>query len=451
VNNAAGVPVANSVTVRNTPTTRLDNLNGDRGLFVQDRWTKDRLTLFGGARYDTFSASYPDQTAPANPFVPARNVPGVDCVPCWKDWSIRVGGSYDLFGTGKTALKTSIGKFHALGLTTSVNPLGAQSDTRTWNDLDGNGRAVDANGNPQWAEIGPTRNANFGLPAGSDRLDPNLRRGNNWEETITVQHELMPNFSVTAGYYRRQFYNIQYTTNLDVNPDRDYTPFTIVGPTNPNLPNGGGEIITLYNLNPDKAGAVNSLTTTSDDRTRVYNGFEVSFNARLGRGFMFGGVTTERTVNNSCADLGGSNPNNRRFCNVVPPFRTLYKTSASYRLPYDVQLGGTFQARPGIPIGATYAVTSAIAGRPLTGGVASISVNLADPTQLFYDYVFTNDVTLSRIFRFGGRRLRTFMEVFNLANLSTIYTRNETYGSFWYNPIDLVDSRRFQFGAQFDF
>ena len=38
--------------MRNTPTTRLDTLNADSGLFVQDRWTMKRLTLFGGARFD---------------------------------------------------------------------------------------------------------------------------------------------------------------------------------------------------------------------------------------------------------------------------------------------------------------------------------------------------------------------------------------------------------------
>src|SRR5262249_33993339 len=120
VNNSAGTPVANAVTVRNTPSTRLDELNADTGVFVRDRWTGTRLTVSGGARYDYFHASYPDEDAPANPFVPARSVPAQDCVPCWKDWSVRVGASFDLFGTGKTALKTSIGKFlaaNALGLT----------------------------------------------------------------------------------------------------------------------------------------------------------------------------------------------------------------------------------------------------------------------------------------------------------------------------------------------
>jgi len=458
-----GVPT--SVIVRNTPLTSLNELNADSGVFVQDRWTSKRLTLFGGARFDYFNGSYPDQSAPANPFVPARNVIGQSCQPCWKDWSIRAGASYDLFGNGKTALKTSVGKFlaaNALGLTANLNPIGGQSNTRTWRDLDGNGTAVDALGNPQFNEIGPTTNANFGLPAGSVRIDPDLPRSTNWEETVSVQHELFLNVSVTGGYYRRQFYNLAYTKNLAVDLNADYTPFTIVGPTNPNLPNGGGELITLYNLNANKQGQVNTIQTWSENSSRVYNGFEMSINARLpGGGFAFGSITTERTSTDNCAEMSTStsttvaSPNNLRFCSQVPPFRTLYKGSAGYRLKYDVQVSGTFQARPGIPIGADYTVTSATSvasgGVPLTGGISSLTVNLIDPTKMFYGYVYTNDARVSRVFHTGGKRIQVFMEVFNLLNQSTIFTRNETFGPQFYQPVDLVESRRFQFGAQLDF
>ena len=114
---------------------------------------------------------------------------------------------------------------------------------------------IGSDGSIQMNEIGPPRNNAFGTPAGSLKIDPDLKRGNNWEEAISVQHEVIRNMSMTAGYYRRQFYNIAAEPNLAVNPDLDYTPFTVVGPTHPNLPNGGGEIITLYNLNPNKQGA----------------------------------------------------------------------------------------------------------------------------------------------------------------------------------------------------
>jgi hypothetical protein len=450
-----GVPV--SVSVHNGPVTSRNTLDYDSGFYVQDRWTAKRLTLFGGVRFDYFASSYPDATADPNPFVPARQVTGQSCVPCWSDWAIRTGASYDLFGNGKTALKTSIGKFvgaEALGLVGSVNPMRSQTNTRTWRDLDGNGRATDASGNPQFNEIGPTTNVNFGLAA-SAFIDPDLVRGHNWEETVSVQHELFANISVTAGYYRRQFYNQEWTRNLAVDPDRDFTPFTVVGPSHPNLPGGGGEIITLYNLNNDKRGAVEEITTYSTNNTRVYNGFEMSINARLGNGFAFGGITHERTAIDNCTDLDDSNPNNRRFCKRVPPFRTLYKGSVGYRLPYDVQLAGSFQARPGIAIGADYAVTSAVStatgGVPLTGGISTISVNLIDPTTTYYDYVYTNDVTVSRVFRFGRTRIRGFVEMFNFLNNSTIFTRNETFGAQFYNPVDLVAGRRLQVGAQLEF
>jgi hypothetical protein len=74
-----------------------------------------------------------------------------------------------------------------------------------------------------------------------------------------------------------------------------------------------------------------------------------------------------------------------------------------------------------------------------------------NPEETFYGYVYTNDFTVSRTFRFGQKRVRGFMEIFNLMNLSTIYTRNETFGPQFYNPIDLVGSQRFQFGVQLDF
>jgi hypothetical protein len=449
-----------TVGVRNTPVERFDELNYDTGIFIQDRWALNRLTLFGGFRYDWFNGGWPEEYAPANPFVPERFIPAADCQPCFSDWSIRTGASYDLFGNGRTALKVSVGKFlaaQALGTTSALNPLGAQTDSRIWTDRDVNGTVLDADGNIQFNEIGPPRNSAFGTPAGTVKLADGYERGNNWESSISVQHELMPRMSVTVGYYRREFFNIATAQNFAVDPALDYTPFTVTGPVHPELPGGGGEVITLYNLNPAKQGAVNTITINSPGRSRVYNGFEVSVNARFPGGFAFGGITVEREAVNNCADE--RNPNNLRFCSTTPPYRGLYKASAGYLLPYGIQASGSFQARPGIPLGADWVVDSATSvaagGVALTGGVSSITVDAVDPTKLFYGYVYTNDVTFSRNFRVGAVTIRPFVEIFSISNLSTIFTRNETItlagvDSGWYKPLDLVDSRRFQFGFQTD-
>ncbi len=39
------------------------NVNGEIGVFAQDRWTHKRLTLNVGVRYDPFKGGYPEQTS----------------------------------------------------------------------------------------------------------------------------------------------------------------------------------------------------------------------------------------------------------------------------------------------------------------------------------------------------------------------------------------------------
>ena len=473
------LPCPLAVLVENTPAEAVQKVKSDLGFFVQDAWTMNRLTLNLGARFDHFNAEVPAQSSPAPIWPSITNLPGATAptprdfaaipnVPNWNDWSIRLAGAYDLFGTGKTALKVNASKYiaaAAAGYAANFNPMtycgSCAGATRLWFDFDGNRSILDAAGNIQFNEVfGGTSN----FAQITNVVDPDLKRGYNWEYSTAVQHEVMDRVSMTAGFYRRNFYNLDVTDNLNL-ALTDWSPFGITTPTDSRLP-ASGEPITMYSLNTNKLNvATQNLRTFSDINTSVYNGFEVSANMRREKLLLFGGITTERKATTECdgsntaATTARDNPNGLRFCDNVPPFRTTYKLSGTYQLPWQFQLSGSLIATPGPSVAANYPVTAAIAGRPVlgsTGGATSINVNLIEPNTVFLDYKKQLDLRLARNFRFGTRRVQGFADIFNLMNAGTVLRVNETYGSdpatnAWMTPLTIMDGRYLRFGVQMSF
>jgi hypothetical protein len=461
---AAPCPVG--IAVSNGPTTLEQKVNSDIGVFFQDTWTMSRLTFNYGGRFDHFNASVPAQSAAVGNWIQARNFAEIPNVPNWSDWSIRLAGAYDVFGNGKTAIKANASKYiaaAAAGLAQGFNPMNYSTQTRAWVDFDSNKSILDAAGNIQFNEvIGGT--SNFGQI--TTRLDPELPRGYNWEYSTSVQHQLMERVSVTAGYYRRNFYNLDVLDNQNL-ALTDWTNFSINTPTDPRLPLSGAAI-PIYTLNANRLGAAtDNLRTASSLNSTIYNGIELSANMRREKLLLFGGITTDRRAVIDCdgnTNTGGNgssrdNPNAQRFCDSTPPFRTTYKVSAAYQLPLEFQLSGSFIASPGPSVNANYTVTAAIAGRPIVGSTAggtTIPVNLIESNTVFLDYKNQVDMRLARNFRFGTRRIQGFADVFNVLNTGTVLRVNETYGSnpatnAWMTPLAIMDGRYVRFGIQMNF
>ena len=206
------------------PALRRDRAR-DVGIYAQDQWTIDRLTVNLGVRFDKLCGFSPAQEAPDEPSEPgawqgslrinewlgARSFAATERAPDWNDISPRVGFAYDLFGTGRTAIKASLGRYVAkIGneLTQANNPVvrSIESTNRSWADANG-GYIPDcdlgnfgANG-----ECGAIDNTNFGQNnPNATRWDESILTGlrdSNWDLTTELQQELMDGLSVTVGYY----------------------------------------------------------------------------------------------------------------------------------------------------------------------------------------------------------------------------------------------------------
>ena len=144
------------------------------------------------------------------------------------------------------------------------------------------------------------------------RFDPACRAPTNWEESVSVQHELFPRVSVTGGYYRRQFYNIQYTKNT-LRWIRSPTSRRSRSPCRQRrtCPDGGGQVD--HALQPESRPSRGRSTTSltwSTNNTRVYNGFEVSVNARLPQGLHVRRHHDRADGHQQLHRSASSNPNN---------------------------------------------------------------------------------------------------------------------------------------------
>jgi hypothetical protein len=473
--------------------------------YAQDQWTTGRLTLQGGVRYDHILSSYPDSCVggPDYPLMPkqicypARSTPGVH----WTDLTPRIGVAYDLFGTGKTALKFNIGKYvQALTASNSdmdLNPLirlNLQTN-RTWNDRGGLG--INGDFKPQCdllnpaanGECGAMVNQNFGKEFFTRTFDPAFIDGygvrpNNWEMGVSVQQQLAARVGVTAGYYRRWFGNF-YTLDNTLTAASDYTQFSVPIPVDPRLPGGGGGSVSgVYNLNPNKVGQVQDLaqldTNFTGDPTEYWHGVDFSMNARLRNGIAVqGGTSTGRTVQNNCAlrsalpetyswatiditqalrgdsTAGLTSP----YCKIETPFQTSFRGLVTYVVPkLDLQLAATWRSDPGPALAANYVVTNAIAnsgsqplGRNLSAG--NITVNLVAPGTLYGDRLNNLDFRVAKILRFSRMRMQLGLDLYNVMNTDVVTSYNPTFvpGGSWLIPATVNPARYAKVNLQLDF
>jgi hypothetical protein len=470
------------------------------GLFGQDQWTMKKLTLNLGVRYDSFNASVPAHHLPAGYFVPARDFQAVDNVPNWKNINPRMGASYDVFGTGRTAVKGSIGRYvpSAASASAANNPASNQaaSATRTWTDTNGNfipDCVLDASVSGANGECGALSDVSFGqVRAGNTRYADDALTGfnkqfSNWQSAISVQQQLREGMALNVGYFRTWYNNFLATDNQAVTA-ASFDPYCITAPVDSRLPGGGGnQICGLYDIKPAQFGLTNNLVTQASNygkQTEVFNGVDVTLSSRFGAGGQFsGGFSMGQTVSDNCYTMGNpqlafaasntippavtggtQQPRTTDYCHIALPWShgTQVKFLLVYPLPLGLQASATYQNITGIPVSATNPVPNSQIAPSLGRNVgscrgaavcnANVNIDIIAPQSDFEERLQQLDIRFAKVFRFGSRtRVRGNFDIYNALNGAAILTENPGYGTAWLKPYEIMGGRLFKFSGQIEF
>ena len=420
------------------------------GAYLQDNYTKGRLRLNLGVRWDYQNDEAKEGCVEENSIrpdlLPAQCFEGADRNVNFSDISPRLSATYDLFGSGKTVLKGGFAQYYGqgVGLSGALSLLGAiavtfqNTTSRTcWDDANGD-TIVQGN------ELHPEVPGCGVFPSSFDpetslrtqtlnEVDPNLKNDRSTEVTAGIEHELLPNFAVGVNYIHRKYdrfrSNIRIGETKDMWVPREWTDADAIAegmepPSQFGLPSDGW---IFYEFNPNLVRPPGIFRFQNVEEERRYDGVDFTVTKRFSdRWMMNSAITVQRRIDdpNFCFDCT-NNDKNEGFNN-----QTLYvvKLNGMYAFPggwnasanLQIQEGGNRGIEfEGPPDGFRSGGISPNTGNPLTLDEVEFDAypvrTVLEPVQHLLDAQVTKSFDL----RGGRNRLNLIFSVFNVLNANT--------------------------------
>jgi hypothetical protein len=471
--NATGVrfSVPDSVVIRNTPLKYGERLNRDLGLYLQDSWRLNRLTVNAGIRWENIRAQVLASESPAGRFVPERKIEAIQNLPNWHDWAPRFSAVLDVFGTGKTALKYSFNRYNQIrttGIATNYNPLLSQTATLPWRDTNANDIAEGERGCTGYPRVGceidfSTLSSNFGIAALNEFGD--YPRTWNLENAFELQQEVLPGLSLSTAFFHGGFRNLTTTINQNWSL-ADYTPYTFFDPLT-------GNPLEVYARSiAATQRPIRNLDTFDPERKRSYNAFQLNTTWRIpGGGQLFGGYTMERERQKACtapddpnylATGSTTNYTTKAFCDdfaVDIPWKHQFKLSGTRNIGWGFDLSMALQSNQSPNSTRSMTVTRGVTRYPAncaapcpagqiimptgTFGQGSLVVFLEAERGTFVERINQLDFKLSRRFQIGRYTLLPVLEVFNVNNSDAIisYVTTNALSASFLAPNSIMQGR----------
>lgn len=454
------------IVLSNDPVDQNGNVN-QLSAYAQDQWTvNSRLTLNLGVRFESVEGWYPAGESGGVNF-PQVEFPAKHNVLLLRNAAPRLGLAYDLLGNHKIVLKATFDRFYNqlyVGEFSTVVPYAY--GTKVY----------------QWINTIPCSTCPYGVQpfqpgAGEEgklisdstvpalgTVDPNVKPSYVQEGTFGVEGEIARDLTVGATVILKNEYNLAEVINTALPFDTAYNPITLTNKVT-------GAPITIYAQKASTEGTPtvpyytnpgSSTCSFCPNLTRNYRSLQLTATKRMGnRWQLFGSYVYERGEGNKENDHNGAqtnvfgNPND-----LVNAYGALsldrpqqFKLQGTYQAPWDFVLSAAYSAISGLPWAPTIRYTSA--DSPLIVVESGIVVNAEPLGTQRYPVDQDLDLRAERQFKnFGkGRTLDLMLDVFNVLNLSTVTSYQQT-------RIDLAGyqkagaillPRTFSLGARFVF
>ncbi len=410
-------------------------------VYLQDTYTRNKLTVKVGLRYDRQWNEALKSEVPAHPFapqwLPAVTFDGADGGVVWNDFSPRLGLTYDLTGQGKTVASASWAIYYGQRSpgqgVSPLNPVTSASIRFPWSDANRDGK-VTAN------ELDYTRILTFGGNYNPDNpsqlttvgtVDPNVKNDRTQEIVVGIDHELFSGVGVGASYIWRKYDQFLWNDTLNFT-SADYREVPYTPPASAcTQPNARCTAVTYWE--PTKAIPAPYVYTNIPDRYRNFNGVELTLRKRYSNrwsanaSFAYNDAkdywdsaaayedpTQISKLNGAqyAPESGGSG-----IDNVFTNAKWLVKVTGLVTLPFDFNVGAFYNARQGYPMPQFILSPS----RNNRAGQVRIYLDpLGDVRLPNFQSV---DLKIDRAFAIKRLRVIPSIDLFNALNANTVLAR----------------------------
>ncbi|HWI20130.1 MAG TPA: TonB-dependent receptor, partial [Vicinamibacterales bacterium] len=433
--------------------------------YLQDTFTKDRLTLNLGFRYDIQDDAAQAGLVPANPtfptLMPSIDFKGADAGVVWKDFSPRIGATYDLTGNGRNVMSASFATYYgqmAPGqLSNQLASTGAVFVRYPWTDTNGDAfvQANEVNTSvPFLSKSVAYDPANPTATASPTRVDPNVKNDRTREFIVGFDRQLGSQMAVGASYVWRKYDQFLWN-DRDGFTSANYRSVSFT----PTCSVAGARCETVTYFEPTIQIPSANIYTNRPDRFRDFNGLEFTFQKRMANrwsanfSYAYNDAVDYFDSANAYEDptcVADSCPGSFEYApesggsgigNVFQNSKWAVKANARVMLPWDVNVAMNYLGRQGFPFPQSILTPARANG----AGTAQV---LLDPMgEVRLDNLHTVDFRVDKTVRFGSFTLVPAIDVFNLTNTNTIQAINRNQAATNANSVSgIIAPRVMRFG-----